>query len=617
MKDSNTKFYYIGVDVGTGSARAALVDDDGNIIAESTNATQTYRLESDARIFEQSTTDIWSQIKSAITQVVAASKVDPSLIKGLGFDATCSLAVTDFDGKPIAVTPQSSATSSEWGPGDRNVILWADHRAEDEAALINSTGSKVLNYVGKTMSLEMEIPKILWLKKHMPAELFKKCMFFDLPDYLTYRATGSLARSNCSLVCKCSYIPPGVDGSELGWQPEFFDQIGLGELVKDDFKQLGGVPGRNGIVLTAGQPVGDGLSAEVAAELGLLPGTAVGSALVDAYAGWVGTVAAPATNPVDQENNNPSLISSQNRLAAIAGTSTCYCVQSPDGILVDGVWGPYKHAVFPGLWMNEGGQSSTGQLIDFIIDTHPAAPSLRTTASETNRSPFQVLHDKIDSLASEASLHHASFLTKDLFIYPDFHGNRSPLADSTMKGMITGLKLDRSLADLALKYYATLEAIALQTRHIVESMNAKGHKIDSIYMSGGHVKNPVFMQLIADVCDMPVQLPFSSSASVVAGSAILGRFAADVKDPTSSGASGQFAPKEATSIADQKTAEDSSFKYKDHLWDLMIRMTKPGTLVFPQKDEKLAKLLDVKYRIFRESIEIQRKWKSMVGEAIN
>lgn len=601
---------------GTGSARAALVDDDGNILAESTHATQTYRLESDSRIFEQSTIDIWSQIKLAITQVVAASKVDPAHIKGLGFDATCSLAVTDFNGNPIAVTPQpsSSGSAAQWGPGERNVILWADHRAEDEAALINATGSKVLNYVGKTMSLEMEIPKILWLKKHMPVELFKECMFFDLPDYLTYKATGSLARSNCSLVCKCSYIPPGVDGSELGWQPDFFEQIGLSDLVKDDFKQLGGVPGRNGIVLTAGQPVGDGLSKEIAEELGLLPGTAVGSALIDAYAGWVGTVAAPATNPVDEANNHPSLISSQNRLAAIAGTSTCYCVQSPEGILVDGVWGPYKHAVFPGLWMNEGGQSSTGQLIDFIIDTHPASPHLRTLASETNRNTFTVLHDKIDSLALEAGVDHASYLTKDLFIYPDFHGNRSPLADSTMRGMITGLKLDRSLTDLARRYYATLEAIALQTRHIVEEMNGKGHKIDSIYMSGGHVKNPVFMQLIADVCGMPVQLPFSSSASVVAGSAILGRFAADVKDPQGSNASGQHAPQKPVVIKDQKTAEESSFKHKDHLWDLMVRMTKPGTLVFPQKDAKLSALLDVKYKIFRESITIQRKWKSMVAE---
>lgn len=82
----------------------------------------------------------------------------------------------------------------------------------------------------------MEAPKTLWLKKHMDAGKFKQCMFFDLPDYLTYRATGSLARSNCSLACKYSYVPPGTtmehasDGttevSEYGWSKRFFDKIG-------------------------------------------------------------------------------------------------------------------------------------------------------------------------------------------------------------------------------------------------------------------------------------------------------------------------------------------------------------------------------------------------------
>lgn len=96
-----------------------------------------------------------------------------------------------------------SVTDGQWGtgPDKRNIILWADHRATEEAKLINSTGNMVLKYVGETMSLEMEIPKVLWLKKHMPKEVFEDSMFFDLPDFLTYRATGNLARSNCSLAC--------------------------------------------------------------------------------------------------------------------------------------------------------------------------------------------------------------------------------------------------------------------------------------------------------------------------------------------------------------------------------------------------------------------------------
>lgn len=426
-------------------------------------------------------------------------------------------------------------------------------------------------------------------------------MFFDLPDYLTYRATGSKARSNCSLVCKCSYVPPGVDGSTLGWQPDFFKQIGLEDLIENNFEQLGGIPGRGGIVLTAGQPVGQGLSEQAASELGLEKGTAVGSGLIDAYAGWVGTIAAKSTNGPQEDTN---LIDSQYRLAAIAGTSTCHCVQSPNGILVDGVWGPYKHAVFPGMWMNEGGQSSTGQLIDFIIETHPASTKLKEMSKEKGENMFTILHSILDDLSKSQKLPSLSHLTHDLTIYPDLHGNRSPLADSSMRGLISGLRLDQSLNDLALKYFATLEAISLQTRHIIESMNQKGHKIKSLYMSGGQVKNKVFMQLIADVCGIQVQLPFSHSASVVAGSAILGRFAYDLKDG------------KGITIESQKQAEEASFAHRDHLWNLMTEMTKPGTLVFPTTDEKRKALLDAKYTVFREAIETQRRWRDIVQKAM-
>lgn len=135
---------------GTGSARAALVDIDGNILSESTYATTTYRSDNDARIFEQSTTEIWTSISSAVKDVVKAAKVQAADIKGIGFDATCSLAVTDFEGNPMSVTPEPEG---KWGKGERNIVLWADHRAEEEAALINSTGSMVLDYVGKTMSV--------------------------------------------------------------------------------------------------------------------------------------------------------------------------------------------------------------------------------------------------------------------------------------------------------------------------------------------------------------------------------------------------------------------------------------------------------------------------------
>lgn len=124
---------------------------------------------------------------------------------------------------------------------DRNVILWLDHRPVDETEKINATDHNLLRYVGGKMSIEMEIPKVLWLKNNMPKELFDRCKFYDLGDALTHLATGSETRSFCSTVCKQGYVPIGVDGSTKGWQEDFFEEIGLGDLVKNDFQRMGGV----------------------------------------------------------------------------------------------------------------------------------------------------------------------------------------------------------------------------------------------------------------------------------------------------------------------------------------------------------------------------------------
>lgn len=149
----SSQSYYIGVDVGTGSARASLVKKDGTVITSSTQETMTYRDADDHRIFEQSTSNIWSAISTAIKKCLAESKVPGSAVKGLGFDATCSLAVTDLEGEPVTVTRGDQLGQL----GDRNIVLWADHRAEKEADLINSTGSVVLDYVGGTMSVSSPI----------------------------------------------------------------------------------------------------------------------------------------------------------------------------------------------------------------------------------------------------------------------------------------------------------------------------------------------------------------------------------------------------------------------------------------------------------------------------
>lgn len=156
-------------------------------------------------------------------------------MRGIGFDATCSLAVfSNATDEPVSVT----------GPNfdsDRNVILWLDHRPITETEKINATNHSLLRYVGGKMSIEMEIPKVMWLKNNMPKELFDGCKFYDLADALTHIATGNEKRSYSSVACKQGYVPVGVDGTVKGWQEDFLTQIGLHDLIEDNFKRMGGV----------------------------------------------------------------------------------------------------------------------------------------------------------------------------------------------------------------------------------------------------------------------------------------------------------------------------------------------------------------------------------------
>lgn len=579
----SSESYYIGIDVGTGSARAGLVKANGDLVASFSQDTQTWRDPNDHRIFEQSTTDIWKAICKSVKTVLEEAKVPKEAVKGVGFDATCSLAVSDENGEPVTVTKGDSLGQS----GERNIILWADHRAEEEAGIINASGTVPLKFVGGTMSLEMEIPKILWLKKRMDSKLFSRCQFFDLPDFLTYHATNNNTRSYCSITCKCSYVP-----SESGWQASFFEKIGLEEFVKEDFRQLGAT--NKNYVLGAGMPIGKGLSKKAADELGLVEGTPVGSGVIDAYAGWLGTVAARFSEKGQVEVASPSVDESRHRLAAVAGTSTCYVVNSPKGVFVPGVWGPYRDVVFPGWWMNEGGQSSTGQLIDFMITTHPAYPELLKITKEKNSNIHTVLHEHLVKIQKEEGAETFTDVIKDVHMYPDLHGNRSPIADPRMRGSIVGLTLDSTLSDLARKFHLTLEAIALQTRHIVDEMNANGHQITSIYMSGSQAKNAALMSLLANCCNMPVVLPASASAAVVLGAAMLGRFAHEASTREK-----PFTPEEQGEV----------------LWKAMVEMTPTGTVVRPDASPREKKMLETKYKIFREAIEIQKRWRKDMEEA--
>src|SRR4051794_17841658 len=199
--------------------------------------------------------------------------------------------------------------------------------------------------------------------------------------------------------------------------------------------------------MSAGELVGT-LSEKAGAQLGLPAGIAVGSGVIDAYAGWVGTVGAKVALSADQlEPSMPKNDMSQafSRLAAVAGTSTCHLAMSPDPVFVNGVWGPYRDTILPGYWMAEGGQSATGELLKYVIETHPAFNQAMAIAESYHANIYEYLNEHLKEMAHDQGAPSISYLGRHFFFYGDLWGNRSPIADPNMTGSIFGLTSDKSV----------------------------------------------------------------------------------------------------------------------------------------------------------------------------
>ena len=199
------------------------------------------------------------------------------------------------------------------------------------------------------MSPEMQTPKLMWIKRNLPETWERAGQFFDLADFLTYRASGSNARSQCTLACKWTYLAH----ERQGWQQDFFEAVGISDMLS-----RGDLPERASPV---GADLGP-LTPEAAAALGLTTDCRVGAGLIDAYAGALGALAGFTGDP-------PTI---DRHLALIAGTSSCVMAMSTEPRPFDGVWGPYFGVALPGLWLCEGGQSATGALLDHLIRWHGA-----------------------------------------------------------------------------------------------------------------------------------------------------------------------------------------------------------------------------------------------------
>ncbi|WP_444455225.1 FGGY-family carbohydrate kinase [Rhodobacter capsulatus] len=481
--------HLIGVDVGTGSARAGVFDLTGQLLGTDHHPITLFREE--GSVVEQSSDEIWAAVGRSVQGALKAAGLSASDIAGIGFDATCSLVVLDPEGRPLPVGPSNDPA--------RNVIVWMDHRATAQTERINATKHRVLDYVGGRISPEMETPKLLWLKEHRRADFDAAGHFFDLTDFLTWKATGSGARSICTVTCKWTYM-----GHESRWDESYFRQIGLSELADEGFARIGTE------VVMPGTALGAGLTEAAARDLGLLPGTPVAAGLIDAHAGGVGTVGAAGEGGAVAN------------LAYVFGTSSCTMTTTEEPVFVPGVWGPYYSAMVPG-----GLAQRRRSVCRRGCDRSASAVPSRLRRGLDRGFPCRAFPPRLAQRARRGlgggAGGDAARLADGLHVVPEFLGNRAPHADPYTRAIIAGLGMEDDIDNLVALYIAGICGLGYGLRQIIEVQAKRGASVSTIVISGGAGRSDLVRQILADATGVTVAAP-QTEEPVLLGSAILARW---------------------------------------------------------------------------------------------
>ncbi len=450
----------LGIDMGTSSVKVGLFDLQGTPIAF---ADETYPLYTPKSGWaEQTVEDWWDAICKATHRVIDKSGVSPSTIIGMSVDTTCcTVMIADKDMNIL-----------------RPAIMWMDVRASKQAKEITATGDPMLKINGYgNVSAESMPAKALWIKQNEP-ELYKKAAYvFECVDWLMHKLTGELTASIDTTAPRWYYDRPNG-----GWPVAFYEKFGLGDVL-DKFPKD---------VLDLGTPVG-GLTKKAAEELGLIAGIPVGEGGADAFVGMVGlNVVAPG------------------RIAMITGTSHLHLGLTENEMHSKGMWGSYPDAVIRGLQMIEGGQTSTGAIVNWFKTNY--CGNIEAEAKKQGRSVYDLLNEGAQNLPVGAD---------GLLALDYFQGNRTPYADPDVRGMFYGLSLAHTPYHL---YRAIIESICYGTEAIMQTFRDGGMTPDGIYISGGAVKSAFWTQTHADVCNLPIFIPKVTEAPCL-GSAILGAVA--------------------------------------------------------------------------------------------
>jgi L-ribulokinase len=491
MEEPVTK-YAIGVDFGTESGRAVLVDTaDGREVASAVHAYANgvidetlpgsgVRLPPDWAL--QDPNDYLEVFRQAVPAALRAGKVDPKDVIGIGIDFTaCTMLPTLADGTPLCVLPEWRAHPHAW------VKLWKHHAAQPEADKINTTArflrqAWLARYGGK-ISSEWFFSKTLQILDEAPEIYQAADRLLEAADWVVWQLCGEEKRNSCTAGYKAMW-------SKREGFPEnrFFAALDprLEHVVDEKMSRK---------IYSIGERAG-GLTAQAAQWTGLHAGTAVAIANVDAH------VSVPAVT-----------VTEPGRMVMIMGTSTCHMLLGSEERTVPGMCGYTEDGIIPGLFGYEAGQSGVGDIFAWLIE-RGVPPEYHAEASKRKINLHQLLTEK--AAGQKPGAH-------GLLALDWWNGNRSTLVDVDLSGMLLGATLATRAEDI---YRALIESTAFGTRVIIEAFERGGVPVRELVACGGlPEKNSLLMQIYADVTGCEIKISATRQTPAL-GSSMFGAVAA-------------------------------------------------------------------------------------------
>jgi L-ribulokinase len=488
---SNHK-YAIGLDFGTESGRAVLVDvTDGREVA---TAVHTYgdgvidevlpgtdiKLPHDFAL--QNPADYIEVLRVTIPAVLQEGNVDAEDVIGIGTDFTaCTMLPIDEAGTPLCQKPEWRDNPYAW------IKIWKHHAAQPEANRLNEIaeerGEGWLQRYGGKISSEWLFPKI-WETLNKAPEVYRAAdRYIEGADWIVLQLTGEERRNSCTAGYKAIWSKREGYPSD-----EFFAALDprLGNVIDEKLsRQIYPLGGRAG-----------SLTAEMAELMGLRPGIAVAIGNVDAH------VSVPAATVVEP-----------GRMVIIMGTSNCHMVLGTEEHLVPGMCGVVEDGIIAGFHGYEAGQSCVGDHFAwFVKNCAPAAYQEEAEARGID------IHQLLEEKAAQQKPGEHGLLALDWW-----NGNRSVLVDVDLTGMLLGATLATKAEDI---YRALIEATAYGTRMIIDTFQDSGVAVDEIVACGGlPERNKLLMQIYADVTGREIKVSASQQTPAL-GSAMFGAVAA-------------------------------------------------------------------------------------------